>query len=147
MGSCVCHISTTLPPMDLKPLAFAPSGADAHNAHDAHDAVPTVACKHYLNHPNPTQPNLKSSQVKSSRVKSSRVNPSQALMLCRLYCTTSTTMWDLVFAISLQLYHLWTSNHLHSLPLVQMHTMHTMHTMQYRLWPVSTTWTIPTQPK
>ena len=44
--------------MDLKPLAFAPSGADAHNAHDAHDAhnaVPTVACKHYLDHPSPTQ--------------------------------------------------------------------------------------------
>src|SRR5210317_1612160 len=64
MGSCDCHISTTIPPMDLKPLAFAPSGADAHNAHDAHDAVPTVACKHYLDHPktNPTQ--HKSNQVK-----------------------------------------------------------------------------------
>src|SRR5210317_1682996 len=121
MGSCFCHISTTIPPMDLKPLAFASFGADAHNAYNA---VPTVACKHYLDHP-------KQSQVKH---------------LCRLFCTTSTTMWNLVFAISLQLYHLWTSNHLHSLPLVQMHTMHTMHTMQYRLWPVSTTWTIQFQP-
>src|SRR6056300_417950 len=55
MGSCVCHMSTTIPPMDLKPLAFAPSGADAHHAHHAHDAVPTVACKHYLDHSNPTQ--------------------------------------------------------------------------------------------
>src|SRR6056300_382067 len=59
MGSCVCHISTTIPPMDLKPLAFAPSGAHAHNAHDA---VPTVACKHYLDHPNTSQ--AESSQVK-----------------------------------------------------------------------------------
>src|SRR6056300_832880 len=115
MGSCFCHISTTIPPMDLKPLAFASFRADAPNTSNE---VPTVACKQYLDH-------TKQTQVKH---------------LCRLFCTTSTTMWDLVFAISLQLYHLWTSNHLHSLPLVQMHIMHTM---QYRLWPVSTTWTTP----
>src|SRR6056300_266215 len=124
MGSCFCHISTTIPPMDLKPLAFASFRADAPNTSNE---VPTVACKQYLDH-------TKQTQVKR---------------LCRLYCTTSTTMWDLVFAICLQLYHLWTSNHLHSLHLVHMHTMHMMHmmhTMQYRLWPVSTTWTTPTQP-
>src|SRR6056300_832879 len=65
-------------------------------------------------------------------------------MLCRLFCTTSTTIWDLVFAISLQLYHLWTSNHLHSLPFVQMHPIHPM---KYRLWPVSSTWTTPSKLK
>ena len=84
IGSCCCHISTTIPPMDLKPLAFVASGADAH------DAVPTVPCKHYMDH-----------AKRSTYV---------CMYVCRLVGSCVPLLrpyaWDLVVAISLQLYHL-----------------------------------------
>src|SRR5210317_975605 len=38
------------------------------------------------------------------------------------FWSTAGTMWDLCLAISQHLQHQWTSNHLHSLPLMQLHT-------------------------
>src|SRR5210317_380318 len=80
--------------MDLQPLAFASSDAAAH------DGILFGLCMHHCN--------------------------SCICLLCSFGCLVSLLRphrINLLLAISQQLQHLWTSNHLHSLPLMQLHTM------------------------
>src|SRR6056300_1707126 len=97
MGSSFVHNSTTTSPMDLQPLSFAPSDAAAHG-----DAILTYTVQ----------------------VLSACLQPYQCLLW--LFCSTIGAIWDLPLSITQQLHHLWTSNHFHSLPLMQLHMV-----MQY----------------
>src|SRR6056300_551955 len=95
------HISTTVPPMDLQLLSLASSDAAACHA---------VAIMTSLHH--------------GEAYRGLLWRAIQRLLLVGMYyyCTHIQRMY-LLLVISQQLYHLWTSNHFHWLPLMQPHAM------------------------
>src|SRR5210317_976933 len=93
MGSSLGHISTATAPMDLQPPSLAPFDAAAHAG------ILVWHSRHYL-------------------------KPYRCLFWYFWSAWSAVgSIWDLLLAISQQLQHLWTSNHLHSLPLMQLHTL------------------------